>query len=117
MQLGDRAAFIGINTRDLDPAPALAFDARSSDLPNLYDPDGELLLGFGQIPPKAIPSTVVIDESAGRGPGTRRGHGKTLVGVVGDVEAASMILIESWAAQPWGRRCSWPSPSQCWRGW
>lgn len=56
--------FIGINTKDLDPAPAQAF-VRSFGVtyPNLYDPDGALLLGFGQVPPKAIPSTLVIDES------------------------------------------------------
>lgn len=55
--------FIGINTRDLDPAPANAF-VRAFDIgyPNIYDPDGSLLLGFAQLPPKAIPSTLVIDK-------------------------------------------------------
>ncbi|WP_370629980.1 TlpA family protein disulfide reductase [Tessaracoccus sp. OS52] len=54
--------FIGINTRDLDPAPAQAF-VRAFDIPypNIYDPDGALLLDFGQLPPKAIPSTLIID--------------------------------------------------------
>lgn len=55
--------FLGINTRDLDPAPAQAFvRAFGVTYPNLYDPDGALLLEFGQLPPKAIPSTLVIDE-------------------------------------------------------
>lgn len=56
-------AFVGINTRDLDPAPAQAFvRAFEVPYPNIYDPDGSLLLGFGQVPPKAIPSTIVIDK-------------------------------------------------------
>lgn len=82
--------FIGINTRDLDPAPAKAF-VRAFDVeyPNLYDPDGALLLGFGQVPPKAIPSTLVIDES-GRVAARMLGEitRATLVGVVEDVQAA-----------------------------
>lgn len=80
--------FIGINTRDLDPAPAQAF-VRAFDVgyPNIYDPDGALLLGFGQVPPKAIPSTLVIDEN---GQVAARILGEittsTLVGVVEDVQ-------------------------------
>lgn len=79
--------FIGINTKDLDPAPAQAF-VRSFgvEYPNLYDPDGALLLGFGQVPPKAIPSTLVIDES-GRVAARMLGEITTTVlkGVVDDV--------------------------------
>ncbi len=81
--------FIGINTKDLDPVPAQAF-VRSFgvDYPNLYDPDGTLLLGFGQVPPKAIPSTLVIDES-GRVAARMLGEVTTtvLTGVVDDVQA------------------------------
>lgn len=81
--------FIGVNTRDLDRAPAQAF-VRAFDVayPNLYDPDGSLLLGFGQVPPKAIPSTLVIDE-AGRVAARMLGEvtTATLVGVVEDVRA------------------------------
>lgn len=82
--------FIGINTRDLDPAPAQAFvRAFGVEYPNLYDPDGALLLGFGQVPPKAIPSTLVIDES-GRVAARMLGEisTSTLVGVVEDVQAS-----------------------------
>ena len=82
--------FIGVNTRDLDPAPARAF-VRAFDVeyPNLYDPDGALLLGFGQVPPKAIPSTLVIDEE-GRVAARVLGElsESTLVGVVEDVRAS-----------------------------
>lgn len=53
--------FLGINSRDEDPAQAKAF-VRAFDIgyPNLYDPAGSLLLGW-PVPPKAIPSTLVID--------------------------------------------------------
>lgn len=56
------AAFYGINTRDLDRAPAQAF-VRTFGVgwPSFYDPDGQLLLNFTSLPPKAIPSTVIID--------------------------------------------------------
>ena len=81
---------IYINTRDNDPATAQAFvRAFGVEYPNLYDPDGALLLGFGQVPPKAIPSTLVIDAS-GRVAARMLGEvtTATLVGVVEDVVAA-----------------------------
>lgn len=81
--------FIGINTQDNDPAPARAF-VRNAGItyPSLYD-DGSLLLGFGQVPPRAIPSTLVIDES-GRVAARMLGEvtAATLVGVVEDVKAS-----------------------------
>lgn len=80
---------IGINTRDLDPAPAQAFvRAFNLSYPSLYDPDGSLLLDFGQVPPNAIPSTIVIDES-GRVAARMLGEitAAKLVGVVDDVRA------------------------------
>lgn len=80
--------FIGINTRDLDPAPARAFvRAFEVPYPNIYDPDGALLLGFAQLPPKAIPSTLVIDEQgrvAARILGATTAG--TLAGVIEDVQ-------------------------------
>ena len=81
--------FIGINTQDNDPATARAFVRTSgTTYPSLYDPTGELLLGFGQVPPRAIPSTLVIDES-GRVAARMLGEvtAATLVGVVEDVRA------------------------------
>lgn len=83
--------FIGINTRDLDPAPAKAF-VRTFEVPypNIYDPDGSLLLGFGQLPPKAIPSTLIIDEE-GRVAARILGEvtASTLAGVIDDVRSAA----------------------------
>ena len=90
-ELGDDVVFLGVNTRDLDMAPAQAFErAFGLTYPSIFDPDGELLLGFGQLPPKAIPSTVVIDAD-GRVAARVLGQvdAKTLVSIVGDVEADS----------------------------
>lgn len=60
---GQGVAFVGINTRDPDPAPALAFE-KSFDVPypSLVDQGGKLLLALrGAVPPKAIPTTLVLD--------------------------------------------------------
>lgn len=61
-QTSGTAVFVGINTRDLDKAPAQAFQrAFGITYASLYDPTGALLLGFTDLPPNAIPSTLVID--------------------------------------------------------
>ncbi|WP_084713827.1 TlpA family protein disulfide reductase [Streptacidiphilus rugosus] len=56
--------FLGLDTRDLDPAPARAF-VRTAGLsyPDLYDPDGSLLLSLppGTVNPQTIPSTLILD--------------------------------------------------------
>lgn len=82
--------FLGVNTRDLDPAPAQAF-VRQFEVPypSIYDPDGALLLEFHQLPPAAIPSTLVIDED-GRVAARILGGttARTLVQIVEDVRAA-----------------------------
>jgi thiol-disulfide isomerase/thioredoxin len=57
------AQFIGITSKDYDPAPAEAF-VRSFKItyPSIYDPTGKVLLAFsGELPPSAIPSTMIID--------------------------------------------------------
>ncbi|QWC86019.1 TlpA family protein disulfide reductase [Nocardioidaceae bacterium] len=53
-------AFLGINTRDPSPAPALGFE-RNFEIPypSLFDQGGETLLAFGR--PLVIPSTLVVD--------------------------------------------------------
>jgi len=59
----DRAQFVGITSKDYDPAPAEAF-VRSFKItyPSIYDPTGKVLLAFaGDLPPSAIPSTLIID--------------------------------------------------------
>lgn len=88
----DRADFIGLNTRDLDPLPAEAFE-RSFGVPypSIYDPAGKLLLEFSdQLPPSGIPSTLVIDPDgkvAARIIGATTAS--TLVGVIDDVAAGT----------------------------
>lgn len=59
----DVAQFVGITSKDYDPAPAEAF-IRSFKItyPSIYDPTGKVLLAFaGELPPSAIPSTMIID--------------------------------------------------------
>jgi len=41
-----------------------------------------LLLGFGQLPPKAIPSTIVIDAD-----------GKVAARVIGEVDANTLVAL------------------------
>ncbi|MFW6723561.1 TlpA family protein disulfide reductase [Streptomyces sp. MAR4 CNY-716] len=56
--------FVGINTRDLDPANARAFDRdHGIEYPSLYDPSGKLILKFpkNSLSPQAIPSTLILD--------------------------------------------------------
>ncbi|GAA2117889.1 TlpA disulfide reductase family protein [Kitasatospora saccharophila] len=56
--------FLGINTRDNDPANAVAFERNKGvTFPSIYDPDGTQILRFpkGNLSPQAIPSTMVID--------------------------------------------------------
>lgn len=79
-----RARFVGINTRDLDQAPANAF-VRAFDIsyPSVYDPDGRELLKFGgQLPPSAIPTTLVVDAK-----------GRVAARVLGEVTEATVLGI------------------------
>ncbi len=83
------AQFVGINTRDLDSAPAKAFvRAFGITYPSLFDPDGSLLLQLGAVPATAIPSTLVLDRD-GRVAARILGETNkaTVVGTVDDVAA------------------------------
>ena len=86
----DVAQFVGINTRDLDQAPAEAF-MRAFDVsyPSVFDPDGRELLKFGsQLPPSAIPSTLVVDA-----------EGRIAARVLGEVTEATVTgLVDDVAA-------------------
>lgn len=88
-QVKAKARFVGINTRDLDKAPARRFVAEAKiTYPSLYDPSGKLLLGFrGVTSPSAIPSTLVIDA-----------HGKVAARVLGEVTAATLVGLVNDAA-------------------
>ena len=76
------AAFVGITTKDSDPAPAEAF-VRSFGItyPSIFDPTGNVLLSFaGTVPPSAIPSTLVLDQ-----------QGRIAVRVLGTVSTDTLV--------------------------
>lgn len=86
----DKATFVGLNTRDLDSAPAEAFvRAFGITYPSVFDPDGRELLKFGtDLPPSAIPSTVVVDA-----------QGRVAARVLGEVTESTLVgLVEDVAA-------------------
>ncbi|OKJ17094.1 TlpA family protein disulfide reductase [Kitasatospora sp. CB01950] len=61
----DQVQFLGINTRDTDPANAIAFEKNFGvTYPSIYDPDGTQILKFpkGSLNPQSIPTTIVIDK-------------------------------------------------------
>ena len=78
------AQFIGINTKDRSEAPAEAFvRANGLTYPSIYDPDGKTLLAFaGDLPPSAIPSTMIIDN-----------QGRLAVRVLGDISRVTLVAM------------------------
>lgn len=84
------AQFVGLNTRDLDKAPAIRFaEEFELNYPSIFDPQGKLLLEFsGSLPPSGIPSTLVIDQ-----------EGRVAARVIGTVTKSTLVgLIEDIAA-------------------
>lgn len=76
------AQFVGIDTRDPDPAPARAF-VRSFGItyPSIHDPRGHSLLQFsGTLPPSGIPSTLVIDAD-----------GRIAARIIGEVDRTTLV--------------------------
>ncbi|MER8185552.1 TlpA disulfide reductase family protein [Kitasatospora sp. NPDC094015] len=60
----DGVQFLGINTRDTDPANAVRFEQEKGiTFPSIYDPAGTEILKFpkGTLNPSAIPTTIVVD--------------------------------------------------------
>ncbi|WBQ06209.1 TlpA family protein disulfide reductase [Kribbella sp. CA-293567] len=89
-ELGSGVQFIGLNTRDLDPAPAKKFvEVFEVPYPSIYDPAGKQLLLFrGQkISPSSIPATVVIDK-----------QGKVASRVIGEVTKQTLLGMVADAA-------------------
>jgi thiol-disulfide isomerase/thioredoxin len=73
-------AFIGLNTRDSDTSARSFVERFGIGYPNVIDRDGVLQLGFrDSLPPRAIPSTLVIDRS-----------GKVAARVLGAVSESSL---------------------------
>lgn len=82
-ELGDRAAFYGINSRDSATAQGLSFE-RSYDVtyPSFYSPDGRALLAFsGTLSPRTIPATVVLD-----------GEGRIAASIIGPLPSAGTLV-------------------------
>lgn len=78
------AQFVGLNTRDFDQGPPLAFN-RANDItyPSIWDPTGSVLVALsGTLPPKAIPSTLIIDE-----------QGKVAARIVGTVNESTLVQM------------------------
>lgn len=85
-------AFLGINIRDASTDNAKAF-VRTFDLPfpSVYDPKGTALLAFhGQVPPNAIPTTLVLDR-----------EGRIAARVLGPLPSATTLksLVEKVVAE------------------
>jgi thiol-disulfide isomerase/thioredoxin len=76
------AQFIGLNTRDFDQGPPLAFNrANKITYPSIWDPTGSVLVSLsGTLPPTAIPSTVIIDE-----------QGRVAARIVGPITETSLV--------------------------
>ncbi|MDE3722420.1 TlpA disulfide reductase family protein [Nocardiopsis sp. N85] len=54
--------FLGVNIKDDDTAARAYLDNKGVEYPSLYDQPGEVPQAFrGTVPPRAIPSTLVID--------------------------------------------------------
>lgn len=84
-----KAQFIGINTRDNSAQTAQAFERSFGiEYPSFFDRTGELLLKLNDLPPSAIPSTLVLD-TQGRAAARVLGAttATTLQGIIDDVAA------------------------------
>ncbi len=90
LQTAGTAQFIGLNTRDVDPGPPLAF-ARSFGVtyPSIFDPSGRVLVRLsGNLPLSAIPSSLVIDR-----------QGRVAARIVGPISTISLVdLVDDVAA-------------------
>ena len=79
---GEGVAFVGLNVSD-EPEAAGQFVAETGmTFPSIADPDGALLATIPGVPPKALPSTVVLDA-----------QGRIAARVVGEVTAADLDSI------------------------
>lgn len=83
-ELGTAVRFVGINIRDRSREAALAFEEQYGvTWPSLYDPGSLLLLPLADdIPPNAVPTTLVLDE-----------EGRVSARMVGAVDAATLVGV------------------------
>ena len=92
-ELGEDAAFVGIDIRDRSRQSALAFEEEYGiTWPSLYDPDSLHLLALrGAVPPQAVPATLVLDA-----------EGRVAARILGQVESGTLVGIVSDVAQETG---------------
>jgi thiol-disulfide isomerase/thioredoxin len=82
-KLGDKAQFIGLDSRDPGKAAPQAFlRAHKITYPSIYDPDGSQVVKFDNLPPSAIPSTLVIDK-----------QGRLAVRILGTITTETLVDI------------------------
>lgn len=81
-QTADVAQFLGINTRDNTQAATRFAAEFGITYPNFDDPDGTLLLDFRDLPPTAIPTTLVVD-----------GQGRVAARVLGEATASTLAAM------------------------
>ena len=97
----NNVAFLGLNTKD-NAAAASAFQtAFGVTYPSYYDPDGNLLLQLrDSVPPRAIPSTLVLDP-----------QGRVAAAVIGGVTQKSLSDIVGKVVLEAVRATASPRPS------
>ena len=78
------AQFLGVTSRDLQTAAPQRFVRENKiTYPSIYDPSGQALLAFaGDLPPSAIPSTMVLDR-----------EGRLAVRVLGPVSKTTLVQM------------------------
>ncbi len=54
-------SFLGINVKDKDQLARAFVESQGITFPSIFDPRGEVTLAFRDLPPTAIPSTVLLD--------------------------------------------------------
>lgn len=82
-ELGSKAQFIGIDSRDPgDAAPRAFVRAHKISYPSIYDPDGSEVVKFHDLPPSAIPSTLIVDK-----------QGRLAVRILGSISKDTLVDI------------------------
>lgn len=54
-------AFLGVNVRDSRDAAKAFVAAFNHAWPSLFDPGGQVALGFREVPPTVVPTTLLVD--------------------------------------------------------
>lgn len=82
--------FLGINVRDNRPAATAFQRTYNVSYPSLFDEDGTILARFRDLPPSAIPSTLVLDR-----------QGRTAARFVGGLRVDDLLpVVRQVAAEP-----------------